>query len=80
MRHILVFYLVVSTTTNDLKEELTENDTILDEGNSNIGGSDVGDDFLKLLEEVQKELYLFCTSFLSLNFTANMLHIKVNNK
>lgn len=65
---------------DDIMEELIESDTNLNAGNLDIGGISIDNDFLKLLEEVQKELYHVCTLFSSLDFIAKLMHIKENNK
>ncbi|KAJ9539304.1 hypothetical protein OSB04_032037 [Centaurea solstitialis] len=65
---------------DDIMGEHMENDTTHVEGNSDTDGRGVDDGFLKLLEEVNAELYPGCTRFSSLDFIAKLMHIKVNNK
>ncbi|KAI3725457.1 hypothetical protein L1987_65245 [Smallanthus sonchifolius] len=61
-------------------EDIMEEETNLDEGNSGTESSGVCDNFEDLLKEVQSELYPGCTNFSSLDFLAKLMHIKVKNK
>ncbi|XP_052625705.1 uncharacterized protein LOC128132784 [Lactuca sativa] len=64
---------------DDVMWESRENDTNLNEGTLNTGGSGVDDDFEELLEAVETKLYPGCT-FSFLDFLAKLMHMKVNNK
>ncbi|XP_023736915.1 uncharacterized protein LOC111884847 [Lactuca sativa] len=64
---------------DDVIWESRENDTNLDEGTSNTGGSGVYDDFEELLESVETKLYPGCT-FSFLDFLEKPMHMKVSNK
>ncbi|KAJ9547255.1 hypothetical protein OSB04_019798 [Centaurea solstitialis] len=70
----------MASAIDDIMGERMENDTNHVEGNSDTDGRGVDDGFLKLLEEVNAELYPGCTRFSSLDFIAKLMHIKVNNK
>ena len=64
----------------DLIGERMEEDTDLNDGNSDTETSDVNDEFEALIDEVESELYPGCTNFSSLDFTSKLMNMKVRNK
>ena len=56
----------------DLIGERMEEDTDLNDGNSDTETSDVNDEFEALIDEVESELYPGCTNFSSLNLLQSL--------
>ncbi|XP_022003765.1 uncharacterized protein LOC110901234 [Helianthus annuus] len=60
----------------DIRGERMEEDTYLNQENSNGDSSGVVDDFEDLVKEVETELYPGCTKYSSIDFLAKLLNIK----
>ncbi|XP_035845905.1 uncharacterized protein LOC110943758 [Helianthus annuus] len=60
----------------DIRGERMEEDTYLNQENSNGDSSGVVDDFEDLIKEAETELYPGCTKFSSIDFLAKLLNIK----
>ncbi|KAJ0807466.1 putative Transposase-associated domain-containing protein [Helianthus annuus] len=60
----------------DIRGERMEEDTYLNQENSNGDSSGVVDDFEDLVKEAETELYPGCTKFSSIDFLARLLNIK----
>ncbi|XP_021979379.1 uncharacterized protein LOC110875489 [Helianthus annuus] len=66
----------IGNVIEDIRGERMEEDTYLNQENSNGDSSGVVDDFEDMVKEVETELYPGCTKYSSIDFLAKLMNIK----